>query len=130
MERRNLTGAALSETSGVDPAQISRLRNGERDWIDHHDLKALLGALPDPGDRAELLRARLLDENVGPGSELIDIVIRNPSLALHDRPEARVRLPARHRKALEAIALGMESDENLRELIYYLAEIYKQDDDP
>lgn len=126
MERKELTGAELSEASGLLPSLISTLRSGERDWLSNSDMEKLLAAISNGTDRAELLKARLLDQMVGPGSELLDVVVRTgyEAEALHDRKRNAVRLPSRYRKAIDCIETALQDDHDLQELILYLAKIY------
>lgn len=67
----------LARLTGLSQAHISRLLSDDQRSVSAEDLAAIALNISDKlSRRAELIRAHLLDECVGSGSELIDILIR------------------------------------------------------
>lgn len=130
MEKRHLNQKSLAHLSGVDPATISRVKNGEQAAFGQRDFEKILAFVSnDSTERAELLRSYLLDQCTGPGSELITIDIRDAArTALAESPvHYGVELPQRLETALRILRRACENnDKDLQELITYLADLYSQ----
>ena len=70
----NLTGAQLAHVTGLNPAQISRWKNGEQVSIKKNCLKQLAeGFSVLPKIHARLLLATINDFHTGPGAQYISI---------------------------------------------------------
>lgn len=118
MKRKRLTGADLARLSGVGQPMISRYKTGEQQWVDPADLGRLAKAISsDPAEQAELVRARLLDECHGPGSELVRIEIATK--ARQDEPPShhQVKLPPELENAINTIREWVMKDTRVREII-------------
>jgi transcriptional regulator with XRE-family HTH domain len=128
LTRKNMRGVRLAELSGVSQPAISRYIRGDQSFVAHEDLEAITGAISNnPADRAELIRAHLLDECHGPGSELIDIAISGvPTKEAASRHN--VKLPEHLEHALAAIREHLEKDKNLREIIEGLGNLLTRGD--
>lgn len=76
----------LAGSTGLSQAHISRLISEDQPSISADDLKNICTNVShDNAERAELIRAHLLDRSVGPGSELIAISISGKPLQLKDQ---------------------------------------------
>lgn len=94
-----MTGAELARASGIQEAQISRIRNGRQIWMNPDDMTKIALTLC-KGDlkskrlkkiHARLLHARMLDECTGPGADLITITLAAPP---HSRSPQKGTRPA------------------------------------
>src|SRR5438270_11252194 len=95
LDRKNMKAVRLAELSGVGQPKISRYIRGDQAWVHQEDLDAIARTVTvEPSERAELVRARLMDECKGPGAELIRIEIAD-SLSLKETPPPyyQVKLP-------------------------------------
>ena len=78
-ERRQLNQSDLAKLSGISRSYISRLFSGVAQELSDDNFIAVLKVFAaDPAAQAELVAARCMDARVGPGSELVDIVVRGP----------------------------------------------------
>lgn len=118
-ELKELSQASVAERSGISQAQISKWVNSDQTSISDDQLSALAIALSDdPSEHAALVRAHLLDECFGPGSELIRIEIDHPSV-LKDRPRPR----SKGEKALAFLAEERHRNRDLNDLLIDLAKV-------
>lgn len=125
-----MTAAKLSELSGVGQPMISRYRQGDQKWISPEDLANISRAISDdPQDRAGLIKAHLLDECHGPGSDLIEIGIRGAA-ELRDIPgtPAQVRLHKEAEQNFAAIREAYVKEKNVREIIDGLGNLLRTGD--
>ena len=100
LDKEGLSQSDLSRTTGLSTAHISNLVNDVQPRVSLEDLEVIaINVSSDDKVRAELIRAHLQDENVGPGSELIDIRISgtNRTGALYDRPTIPPMSPRKER---------------------------------
>lgn len=87
MDDHGYTGKQLAEKCGMQPSLISRIKTGEQKYVAKDDLAKLTACFlrnqhtgeSTPYDPAQLVRAHLLDEKVGVGSELVDVTIKHPT---------------------------------------------------
>ncbi len=78
LERRQMNQSDLSRQSGISRSYISRLLSGEFSELSDANFTSLLNAFSaDPQAQAELVAARCMDARVGPGSELVEIRVKN-----------------------------------------------------
>ncbi|MDR3458068.1 MAG: helix-turn-helix transcriptional regulator [Verrucomicrobiae bacterium] len=90
-ERRQLNQSDLAKLSGISRSYMSRLFSGEFQELSDENFIGLLKVFAtEPEAQAELVAARCMDARVGPGSELVEIMVKATS-----RPAANAaRLPA------------------------------------
>ena len=124
------TAANLSRTSGINEAQISRIRNGDQIWVSSIDLVNLARGLhPDKTEsyikaHARLLYARLQDECGGPGAKLIEVAIHDGNGKLPSAPP-KVMLPPAIQRDLDVIVGSITKNRNVRDLIASIAKLCK-----
>ncbi|HYE29958.1 MAG TPA: helix-turn-helix transcriptional regulator [Methylomirabilota bacterium] len=120
MERYDLKQADIARKTGLSAPQISRYISGVQKYISPEDMNALVRAMTiDPLEQAELVRAHLLDECCGPGSDMIDIVIRNaPKKAAG---EVEIPWTAEGRKALSALIKASADNPSIERIFVDLA---------
>lgn len=130
MQRNGLKQIELARLSGVDNSNVSRYCTGDQVWVSPDHLEKLTRAISTKAeDRAELIKAHLLDECVGPGSDLIEISI----LGKDSRPSEaavpyQVPLPANLEEALGTIREHLIHDRHVRDIIEGLANLLKHGD--
>jgi transcriptional regulator with XRE-family HTH domain len=81
-ERRQLNQSDLAKLSGISRSYISRLFSGVSSELSDENFVAVLKVFAaDPSAQAEIIAARCMDARVGPGSELVEIMVKksNPS---------------------------------------------------
>ena len=130
--RPRITGADLARASGINTAQISRIRNGVQQWVNPEDLtKICLALCKDPKSpryaqtHARLLYGRLLDECTGPGAALINIkLLTKGELPATTHPRA---LPPSLQQDMDDIANHIESDRTVRDLISSVAKLCRRE---
>ncbi len=77
LERRQMNQSDLAKLSGISRSYISRLLGGDFHELSDANFTNLLKVFAaDPQGQAELVAARCMDARVGPGSELVDINVR------------------------------------------------------
>jgi len=90
LDRNEMSQTDLAKATNLSQAHISRLLSDDQRSVSLDDLRAIATNISTlDRERAELIRAHLLDECVGPGSELIDIIIngsRRQASVLNDAP--------------------------------------------
>lgn len=127
LESKKMRASELSRISDINDALISRWINGQQKFVSNGDLAALCASISsDPRDRAELIRAHLLDEMAGPGSELIEIHIKGQSAQelKDDRILYRAgALPLKLMRAFEILAREAITDADVRAVILGLANV-------
>lgn len=130
LDRNEMSQTDLARSTGLSQAHISRLLSDDQKSVSLADLENItINISSKPQERAELIRSHLLDECVGPGSELIDIVIREGRgqyMALYDLPGAPPLSP-RLERAFEILRRHSD-DKYLRTVIEGLGDL--MDDDP
>src|SRR4051812_30728651 len=76
-ERRGLTQADLARESGLSKSYISRVLGGDgADLSDENFVRILKVFTLDRRAQADIVAARCMDAKVGPGAELVEILIR------------------------------------------------------
>jgi transcriptional regulator with XRE-family HTH domain len=80
IERRQLTQSDVAKLSGISKSYISRLFSGEFHELSDANFTALLKVFSaDSQAQAEIIAARCMDARVGPGSELVEIMVKKPA---------------------------------------------------
>lgn len=76
-EQNGFKQADIARESGLSRSHVSRLFNGDQKAIYDPDMAAILRVFhKDPRDQAELIAARCMDVRIGPGAELVEIMIK------------------------------------------------------
>lgn len=125
LERGSMRASELSRVTGINDGLISKWINGQQKFVSNDDLAKLANGISfNTKDRAELIRAHLLDEIAGPGSELVEIRIRGQSQ--EELKEDRVlykagALPLKLLRAFELLAREAVADADVRAVILGLA---------
>lgn len=119
LEKNKLTAAELSRSSRVNDALISRWINGTQDFVSHEALESLTLAISKkPTEQAELIKAHLLDECVGEGSNLIEInILGQPDQLAETTIPYRIVPSLKIQRALELMARESITDADVRNLI-------------
>jgi len=119
-----LTGAELARATGMQTAQISRIRNGLLNWVSPANLLAIAKAVAgDPKSKkfaqvhAKLLFARLMDEYSGPGARFITLKLHSECQQHEASAKSWPVLPQAIQADLDIIAVSVEKDRNIRNLI-------------
>jgi hypothetical protein len=129
-----MTGADLARTTGIQAAQISRIRNGRQIWVRATDLEKIAFAVCRDSEsdkyakiHAGLLLARLQDECSGPGAPLISITLDDakPPL-LRDSTQPRRVLPPSVQADLDLIAENITGDDSVRDLVSSVANLCRR----
>jgi transcriptional regulator with XRE-family HTH domain len=100
-ERRQLNQSDLAKLSGISKSYISRLFSGVSSELSDENFIAVLKVFAaDPAAQAEIIAARCMDARVGPGSELVEIMVKksNPS-PIASRPAPEIELSAETERA-------------------------------
>ena len=99
-ERRRLTQTDLAKLCGISNSYFSRFfSSATGEMSDDHFIAVLKGFATDPQAQAELVAARCMDVRVGPGSELVEIMVKSP--------EARTKAPS---PAVPVVELSHETE--------------------
>jgi len=132
--RPRITGADLSRASGINMAQISRIRNGLQVWVNPEDLhKICLALCKDPKStrfaktHARLLFARLQDELTGPGAKFITLAMQDIPIAAPSDTKPKPALPTSLQENLDLIAEHIEENRNVRDLIGSIANLCRRE---
>lgn len=100
IERRQLSQSDVAKLSSISKSYISRLFSGGSHELSDENFIALLKVFSaDPQAQAELVAARCMDVRVGPGSELVEIMVKSP--------EARAKNPS---PAVPEVELSHETE--------------------
>ena len=129
--KNNMSAAGLSRVSGINEAQISRLRTGEQICVNPNDLVRIArGCYPTANAdfiaevHAQLLCAHLQDERVGPGAKYISIVV-TPGASTVGSCEAaqapRPVLPPRDQQNIDVITSHITKSHLVRDLVQSVA---------
>lgn len=124
LERRGMRASELSRVTGINDGLISKWINGQQKFVSNDDLANLTtGISPITKERAELIRAHLLDEIAGDGRELIEIRIKGQSgtAVKEDSAPYTVALPLKLQRAFEILAREVVSDSDVRAVVLGLA---------
>jgi transcriptional regulator with XRE-family HTH domain len=121
----NLNQTDLAKLTGVDVATFSRLRTGDgARQISFNDLERVRRVVPVEW-AARLLRARLLDQNTGPGSKLIQILLRDesdlPAELKETGTEYGRNLGPDLDRAMRRLGSAAKDDSKLRSVLLFLA---------
>jgi transcriptional regulator with XRE-family HTH domain len=103
--------------TGLTRSLVYLWKRGEQTSVAEEQLSALAPALSsDIADHAALVRAHLLDEKFGPGSELVSVGIDDPGLP-RDRPRPR----SKAEKAIQFLSEERLKNRDLNDLLLDLA---------
>ena len=81
-QRHGYSQSDVARASGVSRSYLSRLFTGDAQELSDQNFIAILKVFAaDPLAQAELIAARCLDARVGPGSDLVEIKVKNASPA-------------------------------------------------
>lgn len=120
MEQNHRSAAELSRITGINQSSFSRWIKGDQGSIALADFERVAPAVSSaPEQQAQLLRALLLDNCSGPGSDLLEITIRNAPAELHDIP-----MPTGLKDALAALGDWAKDDDEVRQVVTHLANIW------
>lgn len=114
--------AQLANLSGISEATFSRANKGSRQ-VSFALIKSIAAAIgSQPAIHARLLAARLREELLPPGGDLIEIGVLGlpPSRMGEASPDYFAKLPRLQESALLNIATAMPHDKGLRETILWL----------
>lgn len=132
MDTNGITGIHLSKQTGLAESNISRLRNADKQRVDHDELRLIVNALDSPKHRAQLLLAHLEDERAGLD---VGVTINGPrgsasSYLLLDADATP--LPPLEHDAMDILRQNILNDEDLRAIILNLAKLFRRipNDDP
>jgi transcriptional regulator with XRE-family HTH domain len=115
--RFQVTGSEIAKRAGISAAQFSKWKRGEQTSISKEDFSNLCYAFSDDElIHADLLRAHLLDECVGPGSEIIRIEV-DGGASLKDEPKQLTDLE----RAFQFLRAEVPRNEALRGMLIQLA---------
>lgn len=121
----SMKAVQLAVQSGVSQPTLSRYLSGFSTPTDPEDIARLARAVSsDPMQQAELVRAHLLDECKGPGSEKIQILIVDAP----PRPAQILALNAQLEEDLLVIREWLFKDANVCEVIQGLANLLRKGD--
>jgi len=119
MSAASVNGVQLSERTGISPSQFYNWLKDVQRSVSEEQLKSIAPALSDDVLlHAALVRAHLLDEKKGPGSELVTVEIESPRY-LRDKPRPR----SRAERALAYLAEERHRNPELNDLIIGLAKM-------
>jgi len=130
LTENKMTGADLCRATGINMAQISRIRNGQQVWVNPEDLLRCAESLCNnqrhslSQTHARLLCARLHDECAEPGAKLVTIKLASdPDLtAKDDQSQAnKPVLAPRLQENLDLIASHITKKRIIRDMVEVLA---------
>jgi DNA-binding Xre family transcriptional regulator len=119
LQEKEMTASDLSKSSAVSPSQISRLLSGEQMWLSAPDLESICLAISEEKiDHAKIVRAYLMDQYKGSGSDLLNIEIRANKDALKENvPAYGTKLPHSLLRKLEIVGQAAVEDEDVMSLL-------------
>lgn len=127
IKAKRMKAVDLANTSKVPESTISRLRNETQPWVSPDDLGRIATAISDdPRVQAQLLRAYLLDQVRGPGSELVEVRISGEQAA--GKLAYKVKLSGELEEDFEVIREWIIKDQDVREIIQRLANLLRSGD--
>lgn len=110
---------SIAAKSGLTRSLLYLWKSGDQTTINEAQLQALAPALSDSSaDHAAIVRAHLLDETFGPGSELVSITIKGAE-ELRDAPKPR----SRAEQALHYLQQERLINRDLNDLLIDLARV-------
>lgn len=126
MRNTGLKTSDLARSSGIDDSRISRWLTDKQLHITPADLENLCAVLcPTKRDKADLLRAHLLDSCVGPGADLIQIQITGSDhLPIQD--SRQIPLAPDLEEAFAILRANIQ-DRELQKILISLAELFRTD---
>ena len=90
MEGRRLSQAELARHAGLSRSYVSRLFSGDEAALTDENMTALLTVFSaNRHTQAELVAARCMDARVGPGSESVEVKVKNAESGGNRQPEAQ-----------------------------------------
>jgi transcriptional regulator with XRE-family HTH domain len=113
------TQKEIAQAANVAPSQLNRLFSGSQTSVTNEDFAAIVAATARTNrERAEIIAARMRDCQVGPGAELIEIVIRGKEKKDERDPFnfGQAELPHEQEKALAFLRSQIPSNPALGEL--------------
>lgn len=129
MARRGMKNVELANKTGIDPATITRWKNGEQVSITDEDLVKVAEALSDePREQAEVVAARMKDVCLGPGSQLIELHISGSPEMRNSAGPYIVPLPPKVERAFEILREAVTKDKATRDTLIGLANILSKGD--
>lgn len=128
LEKKKISQTELSRLTELSQAHLSKLINGVQIWLSPEDLDAICTSVTNEKlEQAELIRAHLMDECNGPGSDLIDIQIKRRSGTIYEEAfPQRSAIPSKFAKHLEILSRHAE-DKDLRTIIEGLASVFHKE---
>lgn len=128
LDRKGMKAVRLAELAGISQPTVSRYINGDQVWVSEEDVTRLAVAISDdPKEQAELIRGRLLDVKVGPGSELVRVEVVGSSSGKTPSQECVLRLPDDLEAALLIICENAIRDADVRDVVLGLANLLEGD---
>lgn len=121
MRENAINQVQLSRASGISESMLTRIRSGDKKRIDPEDLIGLSSAAANPAQQAQLLRAHLLDEAVGPARNLIRVEIAAPEQLQEDFVKTDAD------SAIDILRRHCHEDD-IREIVIHLANLIKYGD--
>lgn len=118
-----MRASELARLTRLNDSLISKWINGQQTYVSNDDLAKIASSLTNqPREQAEIVRAHLLDEMTGPGSDLIDIRIRGQvSYAKEESPPYLSALPLKLQRAFDLLMQESITDADVRAVIMGLA---------
>ena len=131
LQETHKTAAEVSRDTGITDAQLSRLKSAVQVWVGPEDLQKLARSFAAGAGEAyekihaRLLRARLLDENAGPGAKYLRIELQDEPapLSLGEALGAKKVLPPRVQENLDTIAAHISDNRNVRNFVEVVANL-------
>lgn len=128
LERNEMRAVDLARICGLSEAMLSKWINGQQRFVSTEDLAQLCnGISTDTKERAELIKAHLLDElgsPPAPGSELIHITIKGGGhTTFQESAGGRPVFPLHIQRALDLIGSNAVTDADVRAMLIGMAGI-------
>lgn len=124
LKRNKMRAVELARLSGVAESMISHFRSGEHTFVSTEALAALSQHISsDPQERALLVKAHLLDECQGPGSELVRVEIGDSQAKEAKVAYRAIPLPPDADAHMEIVRAWIMRDANVRAIVKDLAEL-------
>lgn len=132
MRQHDIRGSHLAKATGIDVATISRLLNDQQKSISDEDIIRICKALSDdPREQAQLIAARMRDvQTTDPAGKLISLKIEDVSAPYVLNESGTKPLTDPIEQALATIRKNLEDDEDLKQVILGLGNIYAEDPEP
>jgi len=130
LARNKMRAAELARITNLNDSLVSKWINGQQVFVSNSDLAKITGAISAlPKEQAELIKAHLMDEMSGPGSEMIEIRIKGQvSLAQKESATPYVTpLPLKIQRALEILGREAVTDADVRGILISMAHLVDPD---